>query len=117
MAITGVRQILQRINGTYERRRAALYALSLQYAARALNDFRAKQSQNVYWLNRTGSARDLVFSDAYLQESMVGWFIAHGVEYGVYLELANDGQNQALRPTVEQFAQAYFEDARKLFEG
>jgi len=115
--IDDTQRMLQKISGIYDRRRAALYALSLRYAAEALNDFRAKQSGNAYWENRTGTARDLVFSSAFQDDNIVGWYIAHGVEYGVYLELANDGAHQALRPTIEEFVGPFFKDAKSLFAG
>lgn len=116
MATRGIDSVLARTSKIFERRRASLYALSLEYAGRALNEFRRKQARNVFWVNRTGTARDLVFSDAYLQGTEVGWFIAHGVEYGVYLELANDGKYQALRPIINQFAQPFFDDAFELYK-
>lgn len=117
MAITdGINKFKNKTATLFERRRAALYALSLQYAALALNDFRRRQSNNAFWNNQTGSARDLVFSDAYIKNTTVGWFLAHGVEYGVYLELANDGKNQALRPTTERFAGRFFDDAQSLYK-
>jgi len=116
MATRGINRVKKRTESLFERKRAALYALSLRYAAEALNDFRKKQAQNAYWTNRTGTARDLVFSDAYLEETEVGWFIAHGVEYGVYLELANNGRYEALRPTIKEFAKPFFNDAKKLYK-
>lgn len=116
MAIRGIDKVLGKTSQIFERRRAALYALSLRYAAEALNDFQRVQGQNGYWINRTGTARDMVFSDAYLEGSDVGWFIAHGVEYGVYLELANNRDSEALRPTINKFAKPYFNDAEKLYK-
>ena len=108
--------VLGRIGKIYDRRKAALYALSLQYAALALNNFRLRQAQDEFWNNQTFSAMNLVFSDAFFRGDVVGWFLAHGVEYGVYLELANDGKNQALRPVVSNFVQPYFRDAKALYK-
>lgn len=112
----GTSKVLKNIDNIYERKRMALYALSLSEAARALQDFRRVQASDGYWTNRTGAAMDLVFSDAYLEEFAIGWFIAHGEEYGVYLELANDGDNEALRPTINKFAKEYFKSAKKIYK-
>jgi len=114
MEFEGISKVIANVQGIFQRRRESLYALSLYYAALALNDFRAKQSQDTYWTNRTFTAKDSVFSEAFVSDVEVGWFIAHGVEYGVYLELANDGKYQALKPTLNKFAKMFFTDARRI---
>jgi hypothetical protein len=58
-----------------------------------------------------------VFSNAFKDDNIIGWYIAHGVEYGVYLELANDGAHQALRPIVEEFMSPFFKDVKSLYVG
>lgn len=116
MVFDGIDRVTKNVRAIFQRRRAALYALSLFYSAKALNDFRSNQAQDVYWTNRTFTAKDTVFSDAFLSEDEVGWFIAHAVEYGVYLELANDGRYQALKPTVDKFAKKFLADAKRIFE-
>jgi hypothetical protein len=113
----GLNLLKKNIGDIYKRRAAQLYALSLFYAAKALNDLRTKQAQNKYWENQTFTAVDTVFSNAFRDDNAIGWFIAHAIEYGVYLELANDGQNQALRPTMLIFVQPFVDAARSLYKG
>lgn len=116
MAITDdVKRVLLGTAKIYERKKAALYADSLRTAADALRTFRRLQAQNAFWSNQTGEAARLVFSDAFIDDNVVGWFIAHGVEYGVYLELANDGQHAALRPIIDSFSRDYFKQAKALY--
>ena len=50
-----------------------------------------------------------------MDDNVIGWFLAHGIEYGVYLELANDGQNAAIRFNVELLAQDFFDDVKELY--
>lgn len=101
----------------YDRQRAAVYALCVAWAGYALAEFREKQPNGsgnggAYWDNQTGVAAAEVFSDAFIDGEDLGWFISHAVEYGVYLELANNRQNESLRPIVmEQFPK--FMDAVK----
>ena len=114
--IQDVNRFLNKTESIYERRKTALYALSLEYAARALNDFRRRQAQEEFWRNQTFTAMNLVFADAFATGNIIGWFMAHGVEYGVYLELANDGKNQALRPVVIGQAKQFFADAESLYK-
>lgn len=104
----------------YQRRRAAVYALCLGFAGYALAKFREEQpaifaASGEYWTNQTTVAAQMVFSDAFSEGDAVGWFLAHGVEYGVYLELANDRQNEALRPIVEEFFPKFMQQVRAIY--
>jgi len=97
----------------YERRKAYLYALCLAFAGYAIRNFRARQPAAIgargrYWVNRTGQAAARMFTSAFKTESVLGWRMSHGVPYGVYLELANNRRNQAIRPTVEKYAAVFF---------
>jgi hypothetical protein len=115
MALFGVRTVVNNITSIFERRKAAVYAKSLFYAARALQDFRSRQGGNEFWQNRTGTAKDLVSADAYQKKNIVGWVLAHGVQYGVYLELANNRKHEALRPMINKWSKPFFEDLKKLY--
>ncbi len=116
MSVTSdTRRVSKKIKTIYERRKLAVYALSLSYAARALNYFRQNQDSNAYWSNRTYQARDRVFSNAQIEGDIVSWFIAHGVDYGIYLELANNRLHEALRPTIVHFFADFKKDLEKLF--
>jgi len=67
-----------------------------------------------YWTNRTSDARNRVFSEVIDTATAVGFLMAHGIDYGRYLELANDRQNEALRPLIEKYGRAFIERVRKL---
>lgn len=116
----GVDKVTQNIKAIYERRRAAVYALCLEYAARALEWFHDIQppiqdSFGAFWRNQTAQASNRMITDAFIQGDIIGWFMAHTVEYGPYLELSNNRQNEAIRPVVNHFAGFFFEDIRKLY--
>ena len=106
----GMAALKKSLTSIYERRRKSVYALSLYYAAQSLQYFRLQQSNNAYWENQTGFARDLMFSNAYIEDNVVAWFMAHAVHYGVYLELANDRKHEAIRPIVQRFAGRFHKD-------
>jgi hypothetical protein len=107
--------IKAKVKQTYDRRRSAAIALCLHYAGMALQRFRQKQASNKFWDNQTKVALDTVFSDAIVTDGAVGFFLAHLVEYGVYLELANDRKNQALVPTVMAFYSRFHCDLEALY--
>jgi len=116
----GIDEVKKNIAAIYERRRAACYALSLAYAADALDWFYDLQparpnSQGAFWFNRTAQAALRMVADAFKRGENVGWLFGHGVDYGVYLELANDRQNEAIAPLIRHFAGQFFIDARELF--
>jgi len=58
-----------------------------------------------------------MFARAFNEGKDYGWFIAHGVDYGVYLTLANDRRNDALTFIIRKFAGRYFNDVKKVFGG
>lgn len=117
MDVSGVKKNVASI---YERRRAAVYAISLKWAAICLNYFRSVQpatpnSQGRFWHNKTAQAAARVFSNASIEGDLIRLFIAHGVSYGVYLELANDRKHEALRPIIQRFAGRYIAELKALY--
>lgn len=119
MDVSGIKKNILVI---YSRREAAALALCKLYAERALQQFRQNQrltpgSSGEYWDNRTAQAAVGVVADAFFSQSprIIGWFIAHTVEYGVYLELANDRRFEALRPIVFSLASEFFSDLKEIY--
>lgn len=121
MDVTGVKQ---NIAGIFERRKAAVYALSLKWAAIALNYFRSVQpsapnSSGQFWHNRTAQAANRMFSDAFMEEEgdeiIIGWFMAHGVSYGPYLELANNRAHESIKPIIERYAGRFIREVQELY--
>ena len=78
----------------------------------AANEF---ESSGLGWDNETKQALQRLFSDSFMEDDSVGFFLAHGVEYGVYLELANDRKHELLRPTAEKYALRFKLYAQELF--
>jgi len=109
-----VESVKKNIGFIFERRKAAIYALSLRYAALAINYFRAEQSGGRFWNNETKTAKDTMFTNAFIEDDVIGWFMAHDVEYGPYLELANNRQNEAIAPVIKRFAGRFFRDVKEL---
>ena len=110
-----IEAIRENIKTIYDRRRASAIALCLQYAGMVLQAFRQFQASNKFWNNQTNAAYDTVFSDAIISNDAIGFFLAHMVEYGVYLELANDRKNQALLPMVMRFYSRFVRDMEELY--
>jgi hypothetical protein len=104
------------IRGVLGRRRIALIALCMQYSAKALQLFRVKQRGRTFWNNQTYTALNTVFSNPLITEDVVGFYLSHLQEYGIYLELANDRKHEALRPIVAELEGEFLEKVRRLME-
>jgi len=124
-------EVSANLDAIFERKRAAVLALCLAYAGQILAEFRVQQlvgpgggswidryngrGAGRYWNNQTESAAKTVFADAFIDGEDIGFFIAHMMDYGVYLELANDRRHEALRPLIEQFFPAFKRDLAALY--
>jgi len=116
MSVTGVSELKRNIANIYQRKINATLALCDEYGAMALNRFLQKQNNNEFWNNQTYTALDTVFYGTLNEKDFVGFFLAHAVEYGIYLETANDGKHAALLPTVVAFYARFDKDLKEIWE-
>lgn len=101
---------------------AQIEALNRYYATLVLNYFQSVQKTGIgnpgkYWINQTEQAAARMFSSAFREGYELGFFMAHGVDYGLWLTLANDRRHDALTPIIHRYAGRYLNDVRKLMEG
>lgn len=120
MAITGVSGtglVKSNIRNEFNKKQKATYALCLYYSGVVIREFRQRQSTDSYWMNQTNLAKDTVFSNAFYEEGglVMGFFLAHAVQYGVYLELANDRKHEALRPIINEYLPEFRKRLEKIY--
>ena len=108
-------EVVRNINAIYDRKRARFTQLCLEYAARAENLFNTAQDDNFFWNNQTFQAQGSVFGGVIDEKDFVGFFLAHGKDYGVYLELADDRKNEALRPIINSLWKDFKADVQELY--
>lgn len=104
------------------KRVAQLEAINRYYATLAIEYFIKVQKTGIgkpgkFWHNITEQAAARMFARAFNDGKTMGWFLAHGVDYGIYLTLCNDRRHDALTPIIRRFVGRYFRDVRKLFGG
>ena len=121
-----------RIKELYGKSAIAASALCADYAKKAERNLKAKQhvgqEQGYYWTNRTSLAIERVrgywFHEGKIngvtlyggeRDGTVGWGLEHTIEYGKWLELARNGQNAALKPTVAGLLESFRNDLRKIY--
>lgn len=105
-----------RLNQIFDERRVKLAAYANTTAGEALKDMQEYQNgEGKAWNNDTYQAFLGLFSGPIIEEDAIGFFVAHMMDYGVFLELANDRQNEILRPTAEKWAKDLLDYAKELY--
>ena len=78
------------------------YAVQM-YASTKANELEALMKVNRKWTDRTGMAKArLNASISEPDENTIRITLAHGVEYGIWLELANEKNFAIIAPTLSQ---------------
>lgn len=92
-----------------------LGALVLMYSATKAVEIEAKMKQNRPWTDRTGMAKATLNAKVSQPDSnTVRITLAHGVEYGIWLELAHEKNYAIIAPTVEREAPLLVKDLNNL---
>ena len=76
----------------------------------------AWMKSNAPWTDRTGNARQTLHTEVEeVVNQMVSIILAHGVDYGKYLELSNGGVYSVISPALDYFAPKIWADVQALF--
>ena len=80
-----------------------LGAVVLMYAATKAAEIESKMKQNRPWTDRTGMAKALLTAKVSQPNmDLVRITLAHGVDYGIWLELAREKNYAIIAPTVDE---------------
>ena len=70
---------------------------------------------NYGWEAQTGYAHGSLHGGYYWENTnILKTFIAHSADYGVFLELANDGKYAILQPTINKFKDTWFKSIERV---
>jgi hypothetical protein len=111
MMPTGLSRVFGNLDSWENRMRAASLALGQNWAGKLEGEMKTKAP----WTDRTGNARAGLFATATLEREDVVIRLAHTVDYGKYLELANDGRYAILEPTRRAYQRQIHRDYRELW--
>ena len=76
----------------------------------------ASAKSNRPWTDRTGRARQSLNSGSELVGNKVRVSLAHGVDYGIWLELCNEGKYSIIMPTINKEGPAVMEGLKKILK-
>lgn len=111
----GVREVKNEIRKIYNRKKRAALALCLMYAGKAIQLMRDQQASSKFWQNQTGLLKDTMFSGVIDSGGEFGWFVAHMLRYGIYVELANNRKHAILLPTIARFYSRFIRDLEEIY--
>lgn len=77
--------------------RAAVATLAIYFGAK----MEAYAEQAAPWTDRTGNARQTLFSLVDLGPDAVMLYLSHGMSYGKWLELCNQGKYAIIMPAMQ----------------
>jgi len=89
----------------------AIHRLALSFAPRV----EAWMKQYAPWADRTGNARQTLYSEVERTLTDIAIIMDHGVDYGVWLELANQGNYQIIGPALDYWAGQFWGAVKDLF--
>jgi hypothetical protein len=117
----GVAKVIENLNGAMGRRKAAALVICKRYAILSRQLLRQTQGmaqgEGTFWTNRTRLAIRSVYGFSIDDKSngTIGFGLAHGVDYGKYLELAHNRKNAALEKTIKAEVPYFMDDIKKVF--
>lgn len=76
-------------------------AAALMYAETAAADLEAYMKQHRPWTDRTGMAKARLSGSVQKVQEGLRIALAHGVDYGIWLELANEKRFAIIQPTIQ----------------
>lgn len=80
-------------------------------------EIEAWMKANAVWTDRTGHARQLLYTDVEAALTEIAMLISQGVEYGQWLELAHQGKYAIVGPTLDYWAKIIWNDVLEMLSG
>ena len=80
-----------------------LGALILMYASTKASEIQSKMKMNRPWTDRTGMAKTLLNAKvSQPDKNTIRITLSHGVDYGIWLELAHEKNYAIIEPTIRE---------------
>lgn len=97
------------------------YAVAIRLSLIELGDAWAPiiedyMKKNAIWKDQSSNARQTLNVRASEEKDSVVLDLAHGVDYGIYLELANAGKYAIINPTLDKYTPLVWKSVLDLFK-
>lgn len=103
------------LNKNLDKMSTKLGAVILMYASTKASELQAKMKVNRPWTDRTGMAKALLNAKvSQPDKNIVRITLAHGVDYGIWLELAHGKNYAIIAPTIREEGPRIVEDLNNL---
>jgi hypothetical protein len=102
--MAGLNQVLANLHKWEQQKKAGCTGVARVTSANMQNYARERAP----WINQTGNARQGLHGGSFWDNYFLFAYIAHAVEYGVYLELANSGNYAILEETANKFKDEFY---------
>ena len=90
-------------------------AVLLMYAATKASELQAKMKINRPWTDRTNMAKTLLNAKvSQPDKNTIRITLAHGVDYGIWLELAHEKNYAIIAPTIQEEGPRVIQDLNNL---
>lgn len=110
--MSGLQQVLGNLNRWANEKKIGFDGLGRITAGKA----ERYAKLNRPWTDRSREARRRLKGQHFWEtDTQMKVAIAHGVDYGVYLELANDGKYAILEPTMNEVKDEFYRQAERIF--
>ena len=111
--MAGLNKVLKNLNNWAVEKRAGIEAISAVTAANATNYAKS----NKRWKDITGNARAGLHGGYFWENpEILKAFVAHSMEYGIYLELANESKYAILMESIKKFQNTWYNSVKRIIE-
>ena len=97
--VTGTSQVKAKLKRWSERTEASLLIFADHFGKGTLERY---AKANATWTDRTNLARNGLHGGGFKSQYDIISFVAHNVNYGIYLEKSNAGKYAILLPTIQR---------------
>jgi hypothetical protein len=95
---------------------AEIEQLGNKVADDMLKDFNTRQSNNEFWINRTGFTKNQVKTGINKTTEGIDVFIENPVEWANNLEYANDRRNAHLEPMMKKWTPIFLKEVQSILK-
>lgn len=92
----------------------AVFQSGRQIAYDRAEDMEAWAKQNAPWTDRTGDARERLHATVEETGPIGKIVLSHGVDYGLWLEIAHSGAYAIIAPAIDYWAPIVFKDLQRM---